>query len=98
MESAALAEVAYRYGILFVTLRLVTDTPRQPLPGFVYGFANALSPDARLTAVARARHAARGAAAMARNPQDLIRFVQASLDWGKTLESGWRVVAQGQRP
>ncbi len=97
MESAALAEVARRYGVPFAVLRLVTDTPDQPLPGFVYGFANALSFDARLTVAARARHAARGAVAVATRPQDLIRFVQASMDWGKTLESGWRRIAAGGR-
>jgi hypothetical protein len=96
MESAALADVARRFNIPFAVLRLVTDTPEKPLPGFVYGFANALSRDSRLSMGSRAKHAARGAVAVARKPQDLFRFVQTSVDWGKTLESGWRRIAEGQ--
>lgn len=95
MESAALADVARRFNIPFAVLRLVTDTPEQPLPRFVYGFANALSQDSRLSMASRALHAAQGAVDVARKPQDLFRFVQTSMGWGKTLESGWRRIAEG---
>lgn len=39
-ESAALAEVASKYNIPFMALRLIIDAPEKPFPSFVYTLSN----------------------------------------------------------
>jgi putative membrane protein len=90
MESAALAERAAAAGARFAVLRLVTDTPRAPLPSFARVAASAL---AEPGAGRRAVLATRAAAEALRAPRTTAALVAASRHWSRALEAALRARA-----
>ncbi|MFL5271644.1 MAG: hypothetical protein ACJ79E_06235 [Anaeromyxobacteraceae bacterium] len=86
MESAALGEVAGAAGIPFLVLRLVTDTPAQPLPRSVHGLSAAL---AARGVTARFAQGARAALLAARAPGRTAAFLRDALAWRERLRAGW---------
>ncbi len=86
MESAALAEVAGGAGIPFAVLRLVTDTPANPLDALGRHLA------ATLSAANVAQAASRGAGAVlqaARAPGASATFLRDALGWRSALRARW---------
>lgn len=91
MESAALARVASAHGASFMVLRLVSDTPDQPLPSFLSPFANAMASDDTRS---RLRLAAKGLGAALRDPRGVATLVRDGRDWSKALREGWAIFAR----
>lgn len=86
MESFAWAEAATARGIRFQALRIVSDTPADPLPAVV----------AHLVAVstggnwrARARAALQGGRAAATDPRSLGRFARRTSRLSRLMTEGW---------
>lgn len=86
MESAAWARVAASHGVPFMVLRLVTDTPASPLPGFVVPMAEAM---AATSTWVRARSGARCAARAMSDPRGILRLVRRGVLWTGLLRRGW---------
>jgi putative membrane protein len=86
MESAALAQAAAEAGVPFAVFRLVTDTPRQPLPALARSAARVLA--ARSTS-ARLLAAARVAGEAVARPGETIALVRGGLGWSRRLREGW---------
>jgi hypothetical protein len=86
MESAALAREAAGRDIAFMVLRLVSDTPEHPLPGFVSPLATAMAaagPGSKLA------HAARGLRGALVDPRGVARMVRDGGAWARELARGW---------
>lgn len=92
MESAALAEVAAAAGVPFAVLRVVTDTPAAPFPGFVTDLAAALAAGPGWAGLAAA---ARAAGSAVRSPGAALGFVRSSLGARRALANAWRRGAAG---
>jgi hypothetical protein len=92
MESVSLAREAARRGVSFAVVRLVSDTPAQPLPAFLSPFTAAL---AATTTGKRARVAlaAQGVRAALGDPLSALRLVADGPLWLRRLEEGWRAFA-----
>ncbi len=90
MESVALAREAGRRGVPFTVVRLVTDTPAQPLPAFLAPFTAAL---AATTSRARVAHAARGIRSALADPRAAAQLLADGPRWLRALEEGWRTFA-----
>lgn len=95
MESAALARVANAQGVPFLTLRLVSDSPQKPLPGFVASFARGLSSAGGASKAKRVSSMAHGVLELARNPRGLFGLLKDSREWTRLLEEGWRQLPKG---
>jgi hypothetical protein len=91
MESAAIAREAARFGIPMMVLRLVSDTPEQPLPGFLSPLAAAMASTRTRARVAHTASAVRGALGDPRGVASLVRNGSA---WSKELARGWERFAR----
>ena len=92
MESLALAIESSRAGIPFMALRLVSDTPANPLPGFLAPFTAAMTSGASLRA--RLKSAAQGVRQAASDPRGVARVVKEGSEWTRTLSAGWTSFAR----
>jgi hypothetical protein len=87
METAGLAEVAKEKGIPFGVLRMITDTPEQPLPEFVSVFAQAIhSPELG----DKAKLSGRGLQQVFSDPLSVARFLKSGKKWSDWLARGWQ--------
>jgi hypothetical protein len=86
MESAALAREAGKRRIAFMTLRLVSDTPEHPLPGFLVPFAAAM---AAAHPASTLSHAARGVGRALVNPWGIARLLRDGAGWTRDIAQGW---------
>ena len=91
METAGLAEVASEKKIPFGVLRMITDTPDQPLPDFVSTFTQAIS-------VAdlgdKAKLGKLGLQQVLVDPLSVGRFLRSGKKWSDWLAHGWQERAQ----
>ncbi len=90
MESVALAREAAARGIDFSVARLVSDTPRHPLPEFLAPFTAAMSSEGgfdRLTQAARGLRTAFG------DPRGVARLLMEGKSWTRRLRAGWSTLA-----
>jgi hypothetical protein len=83
MESWALFEIAADYGIPFQTLRLISDSPAQPVPDAVRSWAQG--------------RALRGLGEALRKPGEVARFIARASRFPGRLIQGWREIAQELR-
>ncbi len=91
MESFSLARLAEERGIPFEVLRLISDTPSNPIPECVREFTAAvLIPDVR----GKLNSALRGLGGMAVSPVELSRFILRSSRLPRALEWGWESLAR----
>jgi hypothetical protein len=91
MESAAIAEIAARHGIDFMVLRVLSDTPKRPLPGFLGAFGRAMAAtDARDVLV----NAARGIGGAMRDPRGVARILREGKALARELSDGWTHFAE----
>jgi len=91
METAGLAEVAKEKGIPFGVLRMITDTPEQPLPEFVSAFAQAIhSPELG----DKAKLSGRGLQQVVSDPLSVARFLRNGKKWSDWLARGWQERAE----
>jgi adenosylhomocysteine nucleosidase len=86
MESAALAEVAARHGIDFMVLRMLSDTPKRPLPGFLGAFGRAMAATSAREAIA---NGARGLGGTVRDPRGVARLLREGRNLARALSDGW---------
>lgn len=86
MESAALAEVCNKYGIAFSALRIISDTPEKPLPGFVSHFTTAISGLA-VNNRERISNAMQGLLLLAKSPSDLYSLIRGGIVLTKKFEN-----------
>jgi hypothetical protein len=86
MESAAIARQASQRDIAVMVLRFVSDTPEQPLPGFVSPLAASM---ASMTLRGAVAHAARGVKSALGDPRGAARFVRDGRAWARELAEGW---------
>lgn len=90
MESAALARVSARHGLPLMVLRLVSDTPGDPLPAFLSPLAHAMAAnDVR----SRVTHAVRGLGQGLVDLRGVVRVMRAGHEWTHRLAEGWRSFA-----
>lgn len=87
MESAILAEIAQDNGIDFMALRLISDTPKEPLPRFVSKIAAAM---AERKPVSRLAYALQGATEAVRDPRGVMQMVKGGQKWSALLRDGWQ--------
>lgn len=87
MESAILAEIAQDSGIDFMVLRLISDTPNDPLPSFVSKIAAAM---AEQKIGMRLAYSLEGAREAVRDPRGVLRMVKDGRQWSILLRDGWR--------
>jgi phosphorylase superfamily protein len=92
MESVALAEVAAAAGVPVAILRVVTDTPEAPFPGFVRALGEALAAPSLAARLAAAVRAAGGAL---REPRRAVAFARSSLAAARALRDAWARGAGG---
>jgi len=92
METAALAEIASREEIPFLALRLVTDTPRRPLPPLLDAWTSAATYPA--TVRARALLTMYAFRETLRHPGDTARLVREGRAWCRRLREGWEGFAR----
>lgn len=90
MESAALAQLAEAKKIPFMVLRLVTDTPEQPLPSFLLPLASAMSTK---ELGLRLRLGLKGLKIAIRDPKGIIQIVRKGREWSRLLQEGWQKYA-----
>jgi hypothetical protein len=83
MESWGLFEVARGVGIAFQVLRMITDSPEQPLPRALGSWAR--------------RRVLRGLGQAAAEPMELARFLARAAGFPAKLAEGWRGVAEAWR-
>ena len=91
MESSALARESGKRDTAFMVLRLVSDTPEQPLPGFLAPFAAAM---AATGARSKFAHAARGIRRALVDPRGVARVVGDGRAWTRDLARGWERFAR----
>jgi nucleoside phosphorylase len=92
MESFCLARIAREFGARFLVLRLISDTPAQPIPQAIREFSSlGLHPRSL-------RGAAAGLLAGAREPRQLARFVGRTLPLTRELERAWERIAHAVMP
>lgn len=89
MESAALARASGQRGVPFAIVRLISDTPAQPLPAFVSSIASAMAAE---TTASRLASAGRGLRAALVDPRAVVRLVKDSARWLRDLEEGWKTL------
>ena len=87
MESAALAQVAHEFDVEFMVLRLISDVPDAPLPGFASEFAAAMTTTSRL---AQLTHVLRGTRQALGDPKGILRMTKEPRVWSKLIREGWR--------
>lgn len=80
MESWALREIAASAGIPFQALRMITDSPGQPLPEAIGAWSNG--------------RAVEGFKHVARSPVEFARFVARASQFPRALSDGWREIAR----
>jgi hypothetical protein len=90
MESAALARVAASRGVPFAVVRMISDTPAQPLPELLAPLASALSSTGTR---ARFKFAGRALRSALMSPRQTVKLVRESGGWLRELEDGWRHLA-----
>lgn len=90
MESVALAAVAHEHRIPFMVLRLVSDTPDDPLPTFLGGFTAAMAATSRR---AKLGGIARGLRGVLDDPGGVVRVVREGRAWTRDLTDGWKTFA-----
>jgi nucleoside phosphorylase len=90
MESAALAREAAGRNIAFMVLRLVSDTPEHPLPGFLLPLTTAM---AATSARSKFAHAALGVRGALVDPRGVARIVREGGAWIRELARGWECFA-----
>lgn len=90
MESVALAAVAHEHGLPFMVLRLVSDTPADPLPRFLGGFTDAMAATSRR---GKLGGIARGLRGVLDDPRGVVRVVREGRAWTRDLERGWTTFA-----
>lgn len=91
MESAAIAREAAGRGVAVMVLRLVSDTPEQPLPEFLTPFAAAM---ASIGVRARIAHGASGVRSALGDPRGVARLVRDGSAWTGELARGWEHFAR----
>lgn len=91
MESASIAEVAQEHGIDFMVLRLISDTPQEPLPRFVSKIAASMAEQKLSSRISLALQGAREAI---RDPQGVVHMVKGGHKWSLLLRDGWRRYAE----
>ena len=90
MESVALSRIAAEHRIPLMVLRLISDTPENPLPTFLGGFTAGM---AATTSRGKLNGFARGLRGVLKNPRGVARVVREGVQWTRDLESGWRSFA-----
>ena len=90
MESYAWAELSRAHAIPFAILRMISDTPREPLPGAVENFAAAWTASRPLE---RAGYLARGLSRTVSEPRVLSKFLARSSRLPRRLADGWQEFA-----
>lgn len=86
METAALGREAVRRGVQVLVLRMISDTPAEPLPAFLSPFAAAMaSEDTR----SRMKHAGRGLRGVLSNPRGVARILREGPAWNRKLTEGF---------
>lgn len=83
METAALFKIAACYQIPFLGLRLITDTPTQPLPQLTYRIEKHFQTRGRL-------HSYLLFLDMLENIPEIIRMYRRMKDGAKLLSAGWK--------
>jgi nucleoside phosphorylase len=91
MESAALAREAGKRDTVLMVLRLVSDTPQQPLPGFLAPIAAAMAATGARSMLA---HAARGICSAFVDPRGVVRIVRDGAERTRELAQGWECFAR----
>lgn len=91
MESVIIAEVAQEHGIDFMVLRLISDTPAEPLPRFVSKIAASMAEQKLASRVVLALQGAREAI---KDPQGVLHMVKGGHKWSLLLRDGWRRYAE----
>ncbi len=87
MESVALSRVAAEHNIPLMILRMISDTPANPLPTFLGGFTAGM---AATTSRGKLGGFARGLRGVLKDPRGVARVVREGAQWTRDLESGWR--------
>ena len=90
MESVALAREAAARGIDFSVVRLVSDTPRHPLPDFLAPLTAAMSSEGGFD---RVTQAARGLRTAFGDPRGVARLLMEGKSWTRRLRAGWSTLA-----
>lgn len=88
MESAGLCEVAQSKNIKFAVLRMITDTPQDPLPKFLLSFIQA---NQATNLSSRMKHGLNGLTETARDPSGLKQLIFHGTEWTKKLSEGWKM-------
>lgn len=90
MESAWLGRVAAQHGVALMVLRMITDTPRKPLPAFVARWIGAMDePTLGRQLVA----AAPALSETLRGANKAVCLVRNGLRWRAALQRGWQQLA-----
>lgn len=95
MESVSLAREAARRGVAFSVVRLISDTPTNPLPAFLSPFAAAMAATDTTSRIALAGRGLRGAIT---NPRAVAHLLMEAPAWLRALESGWRQFSRSLSP
>jgi len=91
MESAAIARAAADRGVAVMVLRLASDTPERPLPGFLTPFAASMAATRVWPRLVQAAHGVRGALG---DPRGVARIVRDGRAWERDLARGWEHFAR----
>lgn len=86
METAAIADVCRAAGVPCMMLRMITDTPREPLPGFLFSFTAA---DTAEKTLAKVPLLIKGTREMLKAPKDAARLVRNVATWSRLYRDGW---------
>jgi hypothetical protein len=86
MESAGLAEICAENALLFTVFRMVTDTPRDPLPEFVSTWTSAFQSPSWED---KFKLGSKGLMEVARDFGSVKNFLVQGRQWALDLERGW---------
>lgn len=95
MESFALAQIAHELQIPFDVLRLISDTPAQPIPEAVGTFTAVATAEGTAE---RARRLWSGSLQALASPSAMVGFVTRSISLPTQLAQGWEVLARAWNP